>query len=366
MFRKVILLLLIILPVVALWLRSDKTHQFQHGFNKYTYAVDAPLIEDLSHSWRKPDSILWVQANPKNSKELVATGRSACYLSKDEGQSWAKLGESPQPSYARQERVAWNAQGVLWSLAYPNRYTQFSLDSGLNWSNPAEPDILSWNFDSELRPWAQKPTGYVRPQKNDSGVKLTPAATKPDVFPFWEEQIEHHTQSYPATITTTSNKIWAATPEGLFWKKSGAQNWTPLDSRAFHPSISKIIQSPTDSFHLALLDTAGRVWESDDFGKNWRDYTAQEVTALSFSKDGSLILARQNKTVKLEDVEFTIPKDIWDQLLLVALNLKERKHSQRIVKSYRGYIVGAQQDKEGRFWFFFKNKLRSFLPEKLD
>ncbi|MEL6339740.1 MAG: hypothetical protein AAFQ65_07520 [Myxococcota bacterium] len=221
-------------------------------------------------------SLFKISESPVDPRHLLAAGVFS-YVSSDAGEHWSLIGDEDDRR-SNYPRIHWDSDGSIVRVRADHRLR--STDLGRAW-------------------------------KNEGTVELTAMPNAPT-----------HSDTvsglpYPGNVTTLSDgTVWAATAAGAFSKKPGDTAWRYRSHGMSSPSIRRTALAPDGSEHVLAVDTARRVWKSEDFGETWAPLgiDAAEVEFVVIDGRPRPVLVRDNLDVVVVDRDG--PREIGPPKLL--------------------------------------------------
>ena len=337
--NKLIFGILAFIYITFLILTSiDTTRDLHHllGIKEGSIVVKSNIVPDSD--WGKITTpsgplIQVAHVNTNNPKQVILNG-DRNYLSLDHGLTWSEIEIN---NYCCVYLVVWVNNTIL---ASNGKTFMASEDFGASW-NPitintnsnelieipeyTENYELSWksiplsNLDEEtlsnvmlilppqgnpLLRFSNASKYYFELHNSVLNIKekyIETAAPKPNIY---QDNIQLPNGDIPATLSVSSNGIWAATRGGVFFKKNDGSNWqdksAPLGAYSFIPGFES-----QQGNKLLILDQVGRLAISEDKGKSWKPL-ANQVSRAEFLNDESIVIVQQSGRVMLVDGDDTV------------------------------------------------------------
>ncbi|HET7707222.1 MAG TPA: hypothetical protein VFM36_14140 [Thermoanaerobaculia bacterium] len=160
----------------------------------------------------------------------------------------------------------------------------FSSDGGISWvRRPGGARSIDVDARDSAFVWAVRANGVVE-KSIDAGVTWTPMTIDGAI-----ERIDAHPRRAAAAFATGAN--------GLGFRTTDGQRWTRL-----YYLTGELTFDPQKDDHFFAVDSAGRLFHSDDDG-DWLDVVhGGPILSLSFAADGSLLAGfREDGVMRSDD-----------------------------------------------------------------
>ena len=281
---------LVLVPILWALLYYESDIQYELWIDEAGYAVQTSLVS--SNSGLEGAALYRILVNPVDSNQLVAAGHGAAYLSRDGGMSWREF-QIGQDRIRYDRPVFWGPDGLLyvsWGMVL-----SVSDDGGETWKRYSDDSYFEFGRLPDGSLWARTlPDDYFKITLKDGGIRKGESlseAPQPATTSLQRRGtivLEGHETE--ANVTKLPNgDEWAATASGSYFRASDQSDWLRRSAGQSAPDALLVRQSPVDPQHLLMLDTAGRLWQSSNFGDAW-SLLESRVRSARFNSDGGLIL----------------------------------------------------------------------------
>jgi photosystem II stability/assembly factor-like uncharacterized protein len=219
-----------------------------------------------------------------NTAAVFVIGRSGPYKSPNYGSDWTGIanGEArnpewysviTQPGNADVVLIADEHQGVIFqSTSGGNNFVEVLRHPQANANNPNErqgfktiafsfsdPDIVYAGLSKDRLTFLQSsPIGTVIYRSTDSGESFSALVSI----------IDGHNVNELAVAPEDSNRIYAATSNGVYQSTDGARSWTHFEALGAR-HIEALVIDPAQPGRLIAGELFGGIWLSQDDGESW-------------------------------------------------------------------------------------------------